>query len=68
MGENIILCQWTEVYKICKLYRLIYIFHILQHFATKLCNFTYLRMIFIAVVTNYVIIISIFFRFLSMVH
>ena len=27
-----------------------YIFHILQHFATKLCNFTYFSMLFLAVV------------------
>ena len=33
----------TKVYKIFKLCKAIYIFRILQHFATKLCNFTSLR-------------------------
>ena len=31
----------TKVYKICKLCKAKYIFSILQHFATKLCNFTH---------------------------
>ncbi len=32
-----------------------YIFHILQHFTTKLCNFTNFRMLFNAVVMNFTI-------------
>jgi hypothetical protein len=33
----------TKVYKIC------YVFRILQHFATKLCNVTHFSMLFVAV-------------------
>ena len=40
-----------------------YIFHILQHFATKLCNFTNFRTLFNAVIMNFTI--SIFFKILS---
>ena len=43
----------TKRYKICKLHRVI--FHILQHFTTKLCNFTKFRMLFNAVVMNFTI-------------
>ncbi len=43
-------------YKICKL-------HILQHFTTKLCNFTKFKMVFIAVVMNFTF--SKFFKILS---
>jgi hypothetical protein len=33
-----------------------YIFHILQHFATKLCNFTNFNMLFLAVVMDFVLL------------
>ena len=33
-----------------------YIFLILQHFATKLCNFTNLKMLFLAVVIDFVLL------------
>ena len=33
-----------------------YIFRILQHFATKLCNFTNFRMLFLAVVIDFVLL------------
>ena len=41
----------TKVYKIREICRAIqYIFLILQHFATKLCNFTNVKMLFLAIV------------------
>ena len=33
-----------------------YIFRILQHFATKLCNFTNFRMLFLSVVMHFVLL------------
>jgi hypothetical protein len=33
-----------------------YIFRILQHFATKLCNFTNFNMLFLAVVMDFVLL------------
>ena len=41
-----------------------YIFHILQHFTTKLCNFTKFKMLVNAVVMNFAI--SKFFKILSL--
>ena len=41
-----------EVYKICE----IYVFRILQYFATKLCNFTNFTMLFLAVVVDFVLL------------
>ena len=32
-----------------------YIFHIFQHFTTKLCNFTKLKMLFNAVIMNFIL-------------
>ena len=43
-----------------------HIFHILQHFATKLCNFTKFRMVFNAMVMNFTI--SIFLKILSLMQ
>jgi hypothetical protein len=43
----------TNQYKICKFRTAIYIFLILQHFATKLCNFTNFNMLFLAVVMDF---------------
>ena len=43
-----------------------HIFHILEHFATKLCNCTKFRMLFIAVVMNF--IISILLKILSIMQ
>ncbi len=40
-----------------------YIFHILQHFTTKLCNFTKFKMLFNAVIMNFTI--SKFFKISS---
>ncbi len=40
-----------------------YIFHLLQHFTTKLCNFTKFKMLF-----NAVVIISKFFKILSIMQ
>ena len=40
----------TKVYKIREMQG--YIFRILRHFATKLCNFTNVKMLFLAVVTS----------------
>ena len=46
----------TKIYKICELRSAIIIFHILQHFATKLCSFTYSKMRFPAVVLDFVLL------------
>ena len=43
-----------------------YIFHILQHFTTILCNFTKLKMLFNAVVMNFTI--SRFFKILAILQ
>ena len=56
----------TKVYKIRKLCRGIYIFLILLHFATKLCNFTNFRTLFNAVVMNFPT--STFFKILSIMQ
>ena len=55
----------TKVYKICKILQA-FVFCILQHFATKLFNFTNFRMLFNAVAMNFTI--SIFFKTLSMMQ
>ncbi len=33
-----------------------YIFRVLQHFATKLCNFTHFKMLFLAMVMDFVLL------------
>jgi hypothetical protein len=48
-------------HKFCKLVQnmqisQVYIFLILQHFATKLCNFTNFNMLFLAVVMDFVLL------------
>ena len=45
----------TKVYKMREICRAI-IFRILQHFATKLCNFTNFKMLFLAVVMDFVLL------------
>ena len=53
-GRNVvgISARNTKVYKSIQSMRTLqgYIFRILQHFATKLCNFTNISMLFLAVV------------------
>jgi hypothetical protein len=53
-----------NLYKIYKIYTKFqisqdYIFRILQHFATKLCNFTNFNMLFLAVVMDFVLLAKI---------
>ena len=46
----------TNIYKICELRRAILstFYNISQHFATKLCNFTHSKLLFLALVLDFV--------------
>ena len=46
----------TKIFKICEVRTSYYIFLILQHFATKLCNFNHFKMLFLAVVVDFVLL------------
>ena len=54
--------KWCKFLRVIQKYTKIreilqgYIFRILQHFATKLCNFTNYKMLFLAVVMDFVLL------------
>jgi hypothetical protein len=51
-------CVFRAKYKLIQNFQISqgYIFRILQHFATKLCNFTNFNMLFVAVVMDFVLL------------